>query len=99
ELGADRAARARHQHAPAAERGLDTRVIEAYRRAPEEILDLYVPDPGLAGIAGEDVARRRHDPDRQAGLLADVDDLPDLAPAGRGDRDHELLDPEPRRDL
>ncbi len=92
QLGADGAARAGHQHAPAADQRGDLLRVGMHRLAAQQVFDLHVAQLADAGRAAQQLIHAGDDAGAHAGLLADVHDLADGRTRGAGHGDDDLVD-------
>ena len=66
--------------------------VEPDRLAPQQVLQLHVPQLADFGALGEQILQRRQDLVLDARFGAAIDDAPQLRPVGGRNRDHQQLD-------
>jgi len=92
EFLSDRTRRPRDEHALAGEERLQGVVLDAHRRAAQQVLQVHVPDVPQRDAAGQPLARARQELDPlDAGLADGGDDLLQHAGRRRGNGDEHLV--------
>ena len=94
ELGADRAAGARHHDALARQELAELGFVEIHGLAAEKVFDLDVADARDVDPPLQHVVQAGDDANADLDLPAQADQVQDLLPGDLGDRDDDLGDPE-----